>query len=185
MQLQKSLMNICMEFTWNVTKSMCIFLLPLKKCKWWMRAIFLWTSFFYGYPAVKALSAFLYSYCIRSSNCQVSLRFLRLILMWLSHIECLPLGSHLFCHPRMLSKNNNINACKSGEGQIKLGQSSWQQKKRCHRFIMRAKMKTLLHENLNVTDHPTINSGLVLLGLMTFLITQSLVITRKKVITIL
>ena len=113
------------------------------------------------------------------------LAFLRLILMWLSHIECLPLGSHLFCHPRMLSKNNNINACKSGEGQIKLGQSSWQQKKRCHRFIMRAKMKTLLHENLNVTDHPTINSSLVLLGLMTFLITQSLVITRKKVITIL
>ena len=34
-------------------------------------------------------------------------------------------------------------------------------------------MKTLLQESLNVTDHATINSGLALLGLMTFLITQS------------
>ena len=33
MQLQKSLMNLCMEFTWNDPKSMCIFLLPLNKCK--------------------------------------------------------------------------------------------------------------------------------------------------------
>ena len=33
--------------------------------------------------------------------------------------------------------------------------------------------------------HPTINLGLGLLGLMTFLITQSLVSIRKKVITIL
>ena len=30
--------------------------------------------FFYGYPALKALSAFLYPYCIRLSNYQVSLR---------------------------------------------------------------------------------------------------------------
>ena len=73
--------------------------------------------FFYGYPALKALSAFLYSYCIRLSNYQVSLRFLRLILMWLSHIECLPLGSDLSCHPNMLSKINNLNPCKSGQGQ--------------------------------------------------------------------
>ena len=36
-------------------------------------------------------------------------------------------------------------------------QSSWQRKKRCHRFIMRIKMKTLLHVSLNVTDHATIN----------------------------
>ena len=73
--------------------------------------------FFYGYPALKALSAFLYSYCIRLSNYQVSLRFLWLILMWLSHIEYLRLGSHLFCHPNMLSENNNLNPCKSEEGQ--------------------------------------------------------------------
>ena len=73
--------------------------------------------FFYGYPALKALSVFLYSYCIRLSNYQVNLRFLRLILMWLSHTECLPLGSHLFCYLNMLSKNNNLNPCKSGEGQ--------------------------------------------------------------------
>ena len=73
--------------------------------------------FFYRYPALKALRAFLYSYCIRLSNYQVSLRFIQLILMWLSHIECLPLASHLFCHPSMLSKNNNLNPCKSGEGQ--------------------------------------------------------------------
>ena len=32
-QFQKSLMNLYMEFIWNVTKSMCIFLLPLNKCK--------------------------------------------------------------------------------------------------------------------------------------------------------
>ena len=73
--------------------------------------------FFYGYPALKALSAFLYSYCIRLSNYQVSLRFLRLILMWLSHIEYLRLGLHLFCHPNMLSEKSNLNPCKSEEGQ--------------------------------------------------------------------
>ena len=34
--------------------------------------------------------------------------------MWLSsHIECFPLGSHLFCHPNMLS----LNPCKSREDQ--------------------------------------------------------------------
>ena len=63
--------------------------------------------------------------------------------------------------------------------------SSWQQKKSCHHFNMRTKMKTLLHKSLNVTNHATINSGLVLLSLMTFLITQSLVSTRKNVIKIL
>ena len=77
--------------------------------------------FFYGYPALKAFIAFLYSYCIRLSNYQVSLRFLRLILMWLSsHIECFPLGLNLFCHPNMLSQNNNLNPCKSGEDQKKV-----------------------------------------------------------------
>ena len=67
--------------------------------------------FLYAYPALKAFSAFLYTYCMRLSNYEVSLCSLRLILMWLAHIECLS------CHPNMLSKNNNLNPCKSREGQ--------------------------------------------------------------------
>ena len=35
MQFQKSLMNLWMEFTWNVTKSMCIFLLDGKDKSLW------------------------------------------------------------------------------------------------------------------------------------------------------
>ena len=73
--------------------------------------------FFYGYPALKAFIAFLYSYCIRLSNYQVSLRFLRLILMWLSHIECFAFRFTLILSSNMLNKNNNLNPCKSGEGQ--------------------------------------------------------------------
>ena len=67
---------------------------------------------------------------------------------------------------------------KTGEVSIKLAA-----KEKMPSFYYVNKDEDLIARKLKC--HPTINSGLVLLGLMTFLITQSLVSIRKKVITIL
>ena len=98
-------------------------------------------------------------------------------------------NSQLFPKHCFICKKDRIQYNKKDEYphliKTKIGEVPIKLDERCQRFVMRTKMKTLLHESLNVTNHATINSGLMLLGLMTFLITQSLVSTRKKVITIL